>query len=244
LTGRSIYETDRGHMHHCFLKHGYSGGRTLFWIGVLCIGTSFGALFSVAFQNEWLAFLSVVCVCGILIFSRVFGHSECMLLLRLIKTLISSFSSRPSRRERPQLMPIQSRLTDSKDWEILWETLTEYAERFDLSSVQLNINLPAINEVYYANWERRTRKSELHVWTSEIPLMAHQHTVGKLRIRGEWNEGHVCQWMGDLLTGLHPFETQLVQLVIERFDQTAATSQSHPQAQGANAIPIDVCATT
>jgi UDP-GlcNAc:undecaprenyl-phosphate GlcNAc-1-phosphate transferase len=58
LTGRSIFATDRGHLHHCLLRQGASPRRVLFWVGLACLLTSAGALASLTFQHEAFALLA------------------------------------------------------------------------------------------------------------------------------------------------------------------------------------------
>src|SRR5262249_36143897 len=58
LTGRSIYATDREHLHHCLLRRGFSPRHVLFWVSCFCLWTVIGALASLALKNELFAILS------------------------------------------------------------------------------------------------------------------------------------------------------------------------------------------
>lgn len=222
LTGRSIYETDRGHLHHCLLRSGMSGKMTVIWIGLFCGVTAFGALISVAHQNEWMAAISAVSVFGALVVTRLFGYAECKLLGVRLKAIVRSLIPTPHRRHAGHSLPVHARLTGTRDWEELWETLTEYAERFDLNSVQLNVNLPALNEEYHVNWNRRERGSELQQWTTDIPLVVGRTMVGRLRISGQASDGSACQWMGELIAGLKPFETQISILLSDQLHSSSS----------------------
>src|SRR5215472_9997611 len=73
LTGRSIYSTDRGHIHHCLLRYGWGTRRTLLLVSCFCLLTAGGALASRIFQKDLLALLSAVGVVAILIAGRLFG---------------------------------------------------------------------------------------------------------------------------------------------------------------------------
>ena len=46
LTGRSIFTTDRGHLHHCLLRRGMSRGSILLLVGSLGLITAGGAILS------------------------------------------------------------------------------------------------------------------------------------------------------------------------------------------------------
>ena len=80
LTGRSIYATDRGHIHHVLLTQGFSAPQAVGLISVLCIVTSTGALASLYYEEEWIGIAAVSLVIGLLIITRVFGHVELLLL--------------------------------------------------------------------------------------------------------------------------------------------------------------------
>lgn len=227
LTGRSIYETDRGHLHHCLLRRGVSGRMTVIWIGIFCTVTAVGALLSVARQNEWLAAISATAVFGTLIITRSFGFAECQMLGSRIKSLFASLFPSKNREHKGASSPVHARLTGTRDWEELWETLTEYAIRFDLSSIQMNVSLPALNEEYHANWNRRARGSDRQEWSTDIPLIAGEITVGRLRISGQSAEGSICTWMGEIIEGLKPFEVQMLSLLS---DQMHGPSHSQSRA--------------
>lgn len=216
LTGRSIYETDRGHLHHCLLRQGFSNRLTLMWVGVFCSFTAAGALLSVAYHNEWLAVGSGLAVIVTLVLTRWFGHAECLLLGRRMRSLIISLIQLPQSADAYSRDPIRDRVTGTRDWDELWKTLTQLAERFDLCSVQLNVNLPALNEEYHVKWERRARSDELDEWYTDLPLVSQNVMIGRLRIRGDCAHGSVCTWMGDLIDGLKPIETQMLGLLVDR----------------------------
>src|SRR5207248_2408051 len=75
LTGRSLYSTDRGHLHHCLLRRGYSNSRVLLWVSVLCSLTVLGALASLTWHNEFLAIFSMLSVVAILVVTKLFGQA-------------------------------------------------------------------------------------------------------------------------------------------------------------------------
>ncbi|MGE0760352.1 MAG: glycosyltransferase family 4 protein [Pirellulaceae bacterium] len=217
LTGRSIYIADRGHLHHTLLKRGYTSGVTASLIGLLCILTGLGAVASVVWNSEWYAFGAIAVVVATLIVTRVYGHHESRLLGQRVKHL--AWSLLPSvRGPEARMRELRARLEGNQQWEELWETLTEFAERFDVNSIQLNIMLPAHGEEFHASWERKGRPDDHELWHCDIPLIAHDVTVGRLKITGVCNAGSVCTWMSDLIAGLKPFESHLLELISECFD--------------------------
>jgi UDP-GlcNAc:undecaprenyl-phosphate/decaprenyl-phosphate GlcNAc-1-phosphate transferase len=77
------------------------------------------------------------------------------------------------------------------------------------------VNIPSVGEEYHASW-RSTSKVELHeAWRSEIPLIIDGMRVGHIRVVGVCGNGSICEWMSDLIGGLRPFETHLIELINE-----------------------------
>src|SRR5262249_45160095 len=96
LTGRSIYSTDRGHLHHCLLRNGLSRLGVLGLVSSLCLLTVLGVLASIAWNNEALALLSAAAPIAILILTRLFGHAELMLVLHSCGALARTLTARHS----------------------------------------------------------------------------------------------------------------------------------------------------
>ena len=53
LTGRSVYASDRGHLHHNLQRQGLGPRALLVGISLLCAATAAGALISVGMQTNW-----------------------------------------------------------------------------------------------------------------------------------------------------------------------------------------------
>jgi hypothetical protein len=60
LTGRSIYATDRAHLHHCLLRRGLSNRRVLLLVSFFSVVAAGGALVSVCCRSELLAVLAML----------------------------------------------------------------------------------------------------------------------------------------------------------------------------------------
>ncbi len=137
LTGRSVYTTDRGHLHHCLLRSGLSVRTALLLVAGLGLVSVGGALGSVAFENEWLAALSAALVVGILMATRLFGHAEFVLLGQRANRVLRSFLRGPNRDQPSEL---EVRLQGTADWKGLWQTILENAAGLNLRRVRLDVN--------------------------------------------------------------------------------------------------------
>ncbi len=252
LTGRSIYETDRGHLHHCLERKGFGGARLLVVMAILCAVTGLGAIaassveadeYGGAWISSWLKIVSpasrpdLIAVVGaitaisLLVATRSFGHTEISLLSTRLRRLTGSMLQRVGP-ERSVLHDEEVQLHGDHNWQELWETLTEFAERFEMDSVELLVNLPKIGEEYHASWRRKTNTASHEEWKSEIPLIVQEMRVGYIRVVGAVGEGSICKWMSDLIGGLQSFENELVILITELRLQRLGESQEQAGSQG------------
>jgi len=212
LTGRSLYTTDRGHLHHVLQKHGFSGLGIVFVVGLMCVVCSAGALVSVYSKNEVIAIVTVAAVLGTLVATRYFGHSECRLLAQKVLGMTASFVRMPSKTKRAS-QPMKSRFHGKREWDLLWEALLEMAEKFDLSSVRMNVSAPSIGEEYHATWERKHPPHASRVWNTEVPLFAGPISVGRLCVSGKATDESGFGYLAEFLDALRPFEVQLHDLL-------------------------------
>jgi UDP-GlcNAc:undecaprenyl-phosphate/decaprenyl-phosphate GlcNAc-1-phosphate transferase len=183
LTGRSLYSTDRGHIHHCLLRSGLSGLRVLGLVSSLCLLVVFGALGSLAFNNEILAVIAAVTVVGLLIVSRLFGYVEFLLIKERLRGLAVALLRGNVEKEGCQ---ISVRLQGSADWPELWQSLMAWTGPLNLRSLHLDVNAPALHEAYHARWERAEQdEGEVaSTWRTEMPLVAGRQQVGRLSVAG------------------------------------------------------------
>jgi UDP-GlcNAc:undecaprenyl-phosphate GlcNAc-1-phosphate transferase len=183
LTGRSIYTTDRGHIHHCLLNRGLSNRGALCCISIICLLTVTGALASLTVKNELVALLTTLVVIGVLIGVRLFGYAECVLAKKRLLAALISFM-RPAQGSRPHAMEV--RLQGSADWKAVWSRLTACASQLNLKTVYLDVNAPVIHESYHARWDCAHYESEgSSLWSATMPLqITNGQMVGRLVITG------------------------------------------------------------
>lgn len=212
LTGRSIYATDRAHLHHCLLRKGHSGRGLLLVVGSLCAITGLGAILSALMNNELLAIIGVMTAITLLVVTRSFGYAELTLLSNRVRRFAGSMFRRPDG-VNPVLHNESVRLHGDHEWEELWFTLTEFADRFGVDGVELMVTVPSVDEEYHATWRRKSATKLYEAWRSDIPLIVDGLPVGHLRVVGVVGDGSICEWMSELIGGLRPFEDQLVMLI-------------------------------
>jgi len=193
LTGRSIYTTDRGHLHHCLLRQGYSKVTVLLFVSLLCLLAVAGAYLSITLNSEWLALLAGFTVAVILVRMRWFGNGEVLLVTDRIKGLASSLVQ-----IRRSVNPHNSaiRLQGNGAWTDLWKTLTISAESMALKTMRLDINAPALHESFNGRWNNPCREDDEggdSTWKVALPLVCQDQTMGRFEVSGMRNGEPV--WM-------------------------------------------------
>lgn len=208
LTGRSIYATDRGHIHHVLLTRGLNAPQVVALIGGLCLITSAGAVAGVYYENELLGVGVVLVVIGLLVLTRLFGNVELLLLntrLSGFGRFISPFSGPNDRGVSHASLSLQG----SGRWEELWGALVESAERFHVVKMRLNLSLPRLHEDFFATWQRAGNHRRELLWQTDIPLVVDGMPVGRLCVTGLQDEASASAEMSQFIDFVEVLESQL-----------------------------------
>jgi UDP-GlcNAc:undecaprenyl-phosphate GlcNAc-1-phosphate transferase len=239
LAGRSIYETDRAHLHHHLVQR--IGHRmTLVCVGAVSLLTSAAALLSAWSKFDLIAILCAGLVVLLFISLRVFGHSE----LRLALVRARGFG-------RSLLFPLQRgassgwqdavRLQGTRDWELIWDTLTESAAKFDLVQLRLDVNVPVLGEGYNASWSRPDGSEHNRHWRFDTPLVVEGRVLGRLNVVG-CGAGAAGQSLEQLTELVGEVESHLVRLVKPVTVDHAAWSviDAQPPSESDTVVEMDV----
>jgi UDP-GlcNAc:undecaprenyl-phosphate GlcNAc-1-phosphate transferase len=206
FTGRSIYCTDRGHLHHMMFRRGFSARGMLLGVALLCVITASGALASVYVNNEWIALMSGIGVIGMLVATRVFGFAEFVLVSNRLWRLGGSLLPKHGGGHdvvRQEMV----RLQGSRNWDELWNALTDFAETHTLHRLRLEMNMAWLHEGFHATWERPTQVEPRDLWSIRLPLVAKGRTLGRLDVVGPVTQAPVYELVSlfaELLESLEP----------------------------------------
>jgi UDP-GlcNAc:undecaprenyl-phosphate GlcNAc-1-phosphate transferase len=198
LTGRSIYATDRAHLHHTLRNRGLGDRGLLLTVFVLSVITAAGALAGQMLGRDWLAVVSVCVVIGLLIATKAFGYAEVVLLARRANHFaISMFE--PALRAETSVREKTVRLQGTRQWETVWETLVEFAESHELCKVHMDLNVPWLEEGFHGTWQRSKMPERHESWTTALPIYADGRIAGRLDIAGPAREGQAVAAIGKLV---------------------------------------------
>jgi UDP-GlcNAc:undecaprenyl-phosphate GlcNAc-1-phosphate transferase len=213
LTGRSIYATDRGHLHHCLVRRGHTGARLLVVVAFLCSLTGLGAIAAAAFDNEIIAVVAVLTSLALLVVTRSFGHAELMLLTNRVRRFAGSLlPARPLDAQVDQ-QGQKVRLHGSHAWDDVWTNLYDFVREHELDSVELMINLPRFGEEFHASWKTSSRVEPHQRWHTEIPLSVDGMRAGHVKLSGAVDDGSVGAWMSEVSVALQQFELLFKEVV-------------------------------
>jgi UDP-GlcNAc:undecaprenyl-phosphate/decaprenyl-phosphate GlcNAc-1-phosphate transferase len=218
LTGRSLYATDRGHMHHCMLGRGLTTRHVLSWVSALGLVTLVGALASVALRNELFAILSAAAVVCILIATKLFGFAELLLLKNRLSASAGEFFRRATVEEPRE---VEFHMHGNGDWGRLWRELTAFAIEQNLGSICLDVNAPAIQETYHARWSSEVDDpADFGVWRAELPVVVQGQSVGRLEIAGKRDQKLMGSRISALALMIEEFELTVREAVLDRLNRS------------------------
>lgn len=217
LTGRSLYSTDRGHLHHVLLQTGLSRPRVLALVSALCTIAGVGVLASIAYRNEVLAILAAATVVTILLVTRLFGYAEFVLLMKSAKAQARSILG-----FHDGGRVIEARIQGSARWGDLWGKLTGSVEQLNLRTISLDVNAPFVHEGYHAKWRRPRYRLvvEGYVWSAVLPLSAWGQSVGQIAVTGYCDTEPIWKKVAALTSMTGEIEALLI--------LSGATAPAHP----------------
>jgi UDP-GlcNAc:undecaprenyl-phosphate/decaprenyl-phosphate GlcNAc-1-phosphate transferase len=231
LTGRSIYTTDRGHLHHCLLSSGMNRSVVLILVGVFGLITSAGAVATIVLHNDLYAVAAALVVVVLLIATRLFGYAELVLAKEKVRALfLLLWNGNHSDRSHQTKV----RLQGSVQWQGIWDDLTTAAMENNLRSLCLNVNAPALNEGYHAQWNRfssAVSDEEASDWSADVPICLGGRVIGRLSAVGMFDVEPTWVKLQHLAEIVQRTEQQ-----VELLTETHAVQSRAPAAVGAPSL--------
>jgi UDP-GlcNAc:undecaprenyl-phosphate GlcNAc-1-phosphate transferase len=211
LTGRSIYCTDRSHLHHCLLRRFNDPRHVLFVISSCCLVISAAVLAGQMLDCEWVPLLASLAVVIALIVTRLFGYAEFQMIVQRSRALLVSLV-RVLPADRPR--QIEMRLQGNVDWRELWLRIIAWDASLHLCCLRLDVNAPALGEGYHARWDcgLGVDEEEAKLWHAQIPLTIKGHTIGKLEMTGRCDSESISDKIAVLEKMIQDFENNVSRL--------------------------------
>lgn len=240
LTGRSIYATDRAHLHHLLvLRFGPRG--MLVVVASLCLATTTAAVLSVVLAQQWIAVVGAAAVLGVLIGTRSFGHAELSLLGRRTANFCESLLT-PAARCEQRMQSRSVQLQGNRQWRQVWETLVEFAQKHELSQVKLDLNISWMHEGYHGVWSSVRIPDKVEQMRLRIPLIAfdpklnQDRIVGRLDVIARGSDPAVydtLERLAEVLANLRPMLTELlIAATVDRLSEAGGVPQTSESRGG------------
>lgn len=234
LTGRSIYVSDRAHLHH-LLQERFGPVKMLLIVAGLCATTTTLAVLSVLYKQPFLAAFGVIIVVGLLILTRSFGHAEFRLLMGRATHFAQSLTTTP-REKHHRRFPLQG----VGRWDKIWEPLVAFAKTHDLAKVKIDLNLAWLHEGYHATWQSVHLPEKALQLTVCVPLFTQriadgkQVQIGRLEIIAPANTPDVYERISDLGDKLVDLGPQIDAIVADLESQKRSK-----QAESVDAVVME-----
>jgi UDP-GlcNAc:undecaprenyl-phosphate GlcNAc-1-phosphate transferase len=189
LSGRAVYAPDRGHIHHCLQRRGWSNHQILMAVGALCAATGLAVLLGLYFRSEPLALLATGAVVIGCVVTKLFGNYEYKLLIGTPRTKWRAIRS-GLQIEASRVLEICNRIGACKTPNEVWTTMQQAAEGFHWAELSLDFGTNPTEPPSKANdttqptsW-RYDSTSEQGSWRLSLPLNMNGFSLGVLRVRG------------------------------------------------------------
>jgi UDP-GlcNAc:undecaprenyl-phosphate/decaprenyl-phosphate GlcNAc-1-phosphate transferase len=240
LTGRSIYTTDRGHLHHILLQRGLSKGQMVIVIGLLTAMTTAASVLSVYLSSNWIAVVGTLVILGFLIALRVFGHGEAHLLYVRAKHFIRSlFSSSVSCQSvvRHQSVSLQG----DRQWHVVWDQMKAFAEDNQLAAITLDISAAWLHEGFHGVWKRDRLPERAAQWQFRIPVIIGGAQAGRFEVIGRADAADCRETIQLLLEQLEVLQENLKAVALSTAIPKSDAADN-PKISSADIASVDAAA--
>jgi UDP-GlcNAc:undecaprenyl-phosphate/decaprenyl-phosphate GlcNAc-1-phosphate transferase len=209
LTGQSIFATDRGHLHHRLRQAGLSVRQALALVAGLSLTLAAGVC-GWAFLGTYAALVAaVVSVAAVLVFGRLFGHSELKLLARRAAQVLRVPAGTRRRLGRMARVHLQG---SSQCWDEIWKGFQTQAAALNPRRLTFTISAPAIHEAYHARWDGPAGDSEAPSdWRILMPVRLQQQVIGWVEVVAEFCPRTGPQVMGSVSGLVEGLESRIAQ---------------------------------
>ena len=237
LTGRSIYATDRGHLHH-LLQQKFGSTGMLVVVAILCLLTGAPAVIEAATPESYgyLDVMGVVLAIGLLVISKSFGHAEFQLILGKGRNFAKSFFTHSGKCETNKLqtcVPLQG----TGDWDSIWEQLVDFAKAHEFAKVRIDLNLSWLHEGYHGSWKSVRLPERAFQLVIRLPLFTtrssgEQTSIGLLEIVAPANDSTVYKQVAALSERLVALGPEIDNVVAELDSEHNAKNSKEAKTNG------------
>lgn len=238
LTGRGIFATDRGHLHHRLLDR-FSHRMMLLVVAMLCGISTTAAILSVHLNQQWIAVSGMLLVLGLLVFTGSFGSAELRMLLSQMAHFGSSLVSR-NRPGEPSCHHRAFQLQGERCWDSIWLSLVDFAIEHGLVQIKLDVGIAWMQEGYHGSWRRVQMPDKVDQAFVRLPLFMDGRQVGRIEAIGDGRHASIGQTLQLLIERSEALDLQIQRLM--RGEQALIDDEASPSADDWNAGELQIAA--
>lgn len=205
LVGRSVFSTDRGHLHHCLQRRGLSRRAALAVVAAVGLAGAAGGAVCVAGGSEMGGAFVAAAAAVTLVVTRLFGHGEARLVLERARHLAgAALRLAAGRGEAGFAVQVQG----TRDWRPVWERLAAGAGRLRVRRVRLDVDDPVHGESYHARLSRPAAGGGAapRELTLIFPLEVRGRAVGQVEVLADRAVVPLRLVMGEMTDLVHELE--------------------------------------
>lgn len=199
LTGRSMYDTDRNHLHHRLMLKVGCNWRVLFFVTVMSVVISGCVLTSIWLERDFIALLGMFAVVIALVATDTFGRNELRLLVEKYATSHRSRETVATENSNGSAPGTIFHIQGNANWRMLWEDLLSTVHLMDTQSIHLDVSLASIHEEFVATWKNAQQCNRRYRWGINVPLVIDGQCHGRLNIEFKHEKGTARDHMEDIL---------------------------------------------
>lgn len=242
LTGRSVFTVDRGHLHHNLMRFGIKNRYLVGVITLLSLITASGAVLGVVFRSDAISLITMFFALGSLVVTRVFGFAEFELLVkRGMNFSRSMIAPRGGADDRVRQQMV--RLQGSRQWETVWDTMTEFAEKHQLAKISLDLNMPWLHEGFHASWHKNKMPEFSERWFVKLPIVSDGKVLGRIEAFGHHQDSNtysVLIALTEMLEGLQPGIQRVVYDFQELSDLSAQRTKLPTRSEADTVVDVEI----
>ncbi len=200
LNGKKIGQGDRAHIHHCLRDRGLTPTQTLLAIGAMCLTTATAAVVGTVFQTD----LVPVAICAglliLLVYQRVFGFNEVVLLGRHVSAVWNFLKTVPQSL-RAKFLLVRLAPTVSERQLVLWKHMLRRVKSMHGRSLEFTSGPnPAKQERVCLSWcEERPPLAGIAGWELRYTAAVEEGGWATLIATGQTPSGQQPLHLNELL---------------------------------------------
>ncbi|MDR0869999.1 MAG: undecaprenyl/decaprenyl-phosphate alpha-N-acetylglucosaminyl 1-phosphate transferase [Planctomycetaceae bacterium] len=176
---RSLFTPDHGHIHHILSARCSNGYTVLLLMSLLVLPCCAAGVLSTYYRNDWFAAAVAGQMIIVTFAADWLGHHELNIIYGRLKGRIrKTFDVKKYMTKNGEFYQIQG----SGPWRAVWNQMVLAMRNRPCRKLRLNINIPGLNEDFFAEWENMDfQRKDRTAFSCTVVLLVDRKEVGKIK---------------------------------------------------------------